>query len=77
MKRINQKNLIIFRYVIIMKITNLRVSIIIIATLTAINFTILDYLRPRHSQLVLTIEIILLPVIYIIGNYYIEELIKN
>lgn len=60
-----------------MEIIYIRVLIIIIATTIAIDFAILAYALPQHSSLILTIEIILLPVIYIIGNYYIEELIKE
>ncbi len=60
-----------------MEIIRIRVLIIIIATTIAIDFTILAYLLPQHSSIILTVEIILLPIIYIIGNYYIEELIKK
>ena len=35
------------------------------------------YLELTGEVRLLTIEIILLPVIYIVGNYYIEELIKK
>ena len=59
------------------EIINIRILITIIATIIAIDFAILIYVFPQHSSILLTIEIILLPVIYIVGNYYIEELIKK
>ncbi len=60
-----------------MEITNIRVLITVIATLTAIFFIILSYLLPKDAILILTIEVILLPTIYIVGNYYAESLIRR
>ncbi len=60
-----------------MKLEDARITITLTATLTAILFIILSYLLPKHAVLILTIEIILLPSIYIIGNYYAERLMKE
>lgn len=60
-----------------MEIIHIRVLIIILATTIAIDSAILAYILPQHSSIILTIEIILLPLIYIVGNYCIEELIKK
>jgi len=55
----------------------MRVIITYIATFTAILFITLSYLFQNYSVLILTIEVILLPSIYIIGNYYIESLLER
>jgi len=60
-----------------MDILKARVIITITATLTAILFIILNYFFIEFSVLILSIEIILLPSIYIIGNYYAEKVIKD
>lgn len=60
-----------------MSLTNIRVAITLIATLTAIVFIILINIFPEQSLMILTIETLLLPTIYIIGNYYAEDLIEN
>lgn len=60
-----------------MRVIHLRAVVTLIATLTAVNFIILSYLFPKHSVVFLSIEVVLLPAVYIIGNYYIEYLIKE
>ena len=60
-----------------MILTHIRVSITLIATTTAIIFILLSYLFPDYAILILTIEVILLPSIYITGNYYAEHLIEK
>ncbi len=60
-----------------MGLSNIRIAITIIATLTAIIFIILAYIFPEHSIVILTIETILLPTIYIVGNHYAEDLIER
>jgi hypothetical protein len=60
-----------------MEIFHIRILITIIATIVAIDSAILVYILPNHSGIILTIEVILLPVLYIIGNYYVEEILKK
>lgn len=60
-----------------MDLTNLRVLVTIFATMTAIIFILMSYVFPNYSVLVLTIEVILLPAIYIVGNYYVEHLLER
>ena len=55
----------------------LKVIITISATITAIDFIILSYCFHEYSVMFLSIEVILLPAIYIIGNYFTEYLIKR
>jgi hypothetical protein len=59
------------------EINKTRIFITVIAAIIAIDFAILVYIFPQHSPILLTIEVILLPSIYIIGNYYVEESIKK
>jgi hypothetical protein len=59
------------------EINKIRIFITIMATIIAIDFAILTYIFPQHASILLTIEVILLPSIYIIGNYYVEEFIKK
>lgn len=60
-----------------MDLIGIRVMITIFATLTAVIFIGLIYIFPEESVFILTIETILLPTIYIIGNYYAENLIQK
>ncbi len=60
-----------------MKLINLRVLVSLLATLTAIIFILLSFLYPNYAILCLTIEAVLLPAIYIVGNYYTEDYIKR
>lgn len=60
-----------------MKLIQTKVFVTIIATLMAILFTILAYRFPQDASLYLTIEVILLPAIYIIGNYYAEHILQE
>jgi phage-related minor tail protein len=60
-----------------MKVINIRNSVTIIATLVAVLFIIASDLLQIYSALILSIEVILLPGIYIVGNTYIEEAIRN
>jgi len=60
-----------------MKLANSKMIITTIATMTAIIFIALSYNFPKHSIFILTIEVILLPTIYIVGNYHIESLLKK
>lgn len=60
-----------------MKILSIRVWVTIIATFTAVLFIALSFIYPDKSVLWLSLEVVILPAIYIIGNYYAEELIKQ
>jgi len=60
-----------------MNLVTIRVLITIMATFTAITFIALSYIFPEHSVFILTIEVILLPTLYIIGNYFAESLIEK
>jgi len=60
-----------------MKVLSIRVWVTILATLTALIFIGLSYTYSDDSILWLSMEIIILPSIYIIGNYCAEELIKK
>ncbi|MBS3075361.1 hypothetical protein J4429_02785 [Candidatus Pacearchaeota archaeon] len=60
-----------------LEIHKTRIFIAIIAATIAIDFAILTYIFQQHASILLTIEVILLPSIYIIRNYYTEELIKR
>ena len=56
----------------------MKAVIAIIATLTAIvSLILINILDKKYSTLILGIEVILLPAIYIIGNLYSEEKIKK
>ena len=46
------------------------------ATFIGILFLVLNFYLDEISVLILSIEVLLLPAIYIISNLYIEELIK-
>ena len=56
-----------------MRLVELRIGMVVIATITAILFLSLAYVFPDDSILILNIEVILLPSIYIVSNYYIEN----
>ena len=58
-----------------MRLVQIRVIVTLIATFVAISFAILAYTFPKDSSLILTIEVILLPAIYVVGNYLAEYLI--
>ena len=60
-----------------MRLVHIRVVITLLATITAIIFIPLSYIYPDYSTLILTIEVILLPAIYIIGNYYAEYIVEQ
>ena len=60
-----------------MGLLQLRVCVTAIATMTAIVFIMLSYIFKEEATLILSIEVILLPSIYIIGNYFIEHIIKE
>lgn len=60
-----------------MRLVHIRVVITLLATITAIIFILLSYIYPNYSTLILTIEVILLPAIYIIGNYYAEYIVEQ
>ena len=60
-----------------MELKTLRVFITLLATLTAIIFILLSFQFSEYSVLILTIEVILLPSIYIIGYYFIEDKIEQ
>ncbi len=57
--------------------TKSKICVTIIATLTAILFIVLAYIYKEHATLFLSVEVILLPSIYIIGNAIAEKLIKD
>lgn len=61
----------------IMGMLQIRIWVTIIATLTAVIFIGLSRFYPNNATLFLSIEVIILPAIYIIGNYYAEEVIKK
>jgi len=61
----------------IMKLLGSRILVTILATLTAVIFIIFSNLYPDKSIIFLSIEVILLPAIYIIGNYCAENSIKK
>ena len=60
-----------------MDLIKIRIIITILATITAIIFILLNSIFPEYSVLILTIETIILPTIYIIGNYYAENVIQK
>ncbi len=60
-----------------MGITEIRVFVTIITTITAIIFILMSSIFPKLSSVILSIEIILLPTIYILSNIYIEKMIKD
>lgn len=60
-----------------MEIFYLRILVTIIATIMAIDSAILVYIFPQHASMLFTIEVLILPTIYIISNYYIEETLKK
>ena len=60
-----------------MILIHIRIVITLIATVTAIIFILFSYIFPEYAIQILTIEVILLPSIYIIGNYYAEHLIEE
>ena len=61
----------------IMGMLKIRIWVTIIATLTAVIFIGLSQFYSDKAILFLSIEVIVLPAIYIIGNYYAEEVIKK
>ena len=60
-----------------MNLIGVRIVITLVATFTAIVFIFLSYLFPRDSVFILTVEVILLPTIYIVGNYFAEFLMES
>lgn len=60
-----------------MKLIQVRIWITIFATLVAIGFAIAVDQYPENAGLLLTIEVILLPAIYIAGNYLAENMIQE
>lgn len=60
-----------------MKILGVKVWVTIIATITAVIFITFSSIYPERAMLLLSIEVIILPAIYIIGNYCAEHLIKQ
>lgn len=60
-----------------MELVHIRVWITILATSIAILFAIVTYLFPNQASILLTIEVILLPAIYIVGNYFAENIIEG
>ena len=60
-----------------MKTAKIRIITNILATIIGIIFVILTFYLKRISILLLSIEVILLPTIYIISNIYVEEYIKE
>ena len=60
-----------------MDLVQLKTLINILATFMGIIVIVLIYGFPQHAILILSLEVIILPTIYIIGNSYIEERIKE
>lgn len=54
-----------------------RIYIIMVATIAAILFMFLSFFLPEWSNLILGIQIILIPSIYIIGHEIIEYMTKE
>jgi hypothetical protein len=59
-----------------MKITNIKVITNILATLTGIISLCLINIYSNYATLILTVEILLLPLIFIVSNLYCEKLIE-
>lgn len=60
-----------------MKLLSIKVWITILATLTAVVFIILSTKYPDNAVIFFSIEVIVLPAIYIVGNYCAEHMIKK
>ena len=60
-----------------MRTTLIRILTILMATITAITFLFLAELYPKSAKLILSIEILLLPTIYIIGYEIVEAVTKK
>ena len=60
-----------------MRLTTLKAAIIIVATLTALLFTALSYFISMYTTLFFSLEVILLPAIYIVGNRLAEQKIQE
>lgn len=60
-----------------MSLISIKNLITLFATALALVCIVFSYIFPQHAVLILSIEILLLPSIYIIGNTYTEEEIKK
>jgi c-di-AMP phosphodiesterase-like protein len=60
-----------------MELIHLRSLINVLAMLVGIIASILVFSFPSYSSLIFTIEVIVLPTIYIVGNAYIEDKITG
>ncbi|MAG78184.1 hypothetical protein CL616_02340 [archaeon] len=58
-----------------MDVTKIKIYIHIIATLTSGVFLYLTYLFPLSAVFYLSLEVIILPTIYIVGSFTTEEII--
>jgi len=61
----------------IMELVNSRTLMNILATIVGVLAIILIAIFPNQAPIIFSIEVIILPTIYIIGNSYIEEKIKQ
>jgi len=61
----------------LMLFSRARSVITIIATFIAIVFIVLTYWYSEHSLFWFSMEVVLLPSVYIIGNYHIEQEIER
>lgn len=60
-----------------MELVHLRTLMNILATFVGVIAIVLIYFFPNYSVLIFSIEVIILPTIYIVFNSYIEENIKQ
>ena len=60
-----------------MELAKVHITVTISATFIGVLFILLNYLFSYQSGLWLTIEVMIVPAIYIIGNIYAEKLITR
>lgn len=60
-----------------MELVNLRTLMNVLATIVGILAIVLIAFFPNQATFIFSLEVIILPTIYIIGNSYIEEKIKE
>ncbi|MFH1649219.1 MAG: hypothetical protein ABIA93_01590 [Candidatus Woesearchaeota archaeon] len=60
-----------------MRIIVIRNVMTVVATLTGILFIVMATLIPEYAKLLLSVEVILLPAVYIVGYTHIEESIEQ
>lgn len=60
-----------------MEIMRMRIVVTLIATVISIVFIIFTYIFPLYAAMLLSIEVVFLPTVYIVGNLYIEKQIET